>query len=179
MVQELINLDLRQYIRDIHDFPKSGIVYKDITPLLADAQALKATHLQLAKRLKHLKINKIASPESRGFIFGIGLALEMGIGFVPIRKPGKLPSETYHVHYDLEYGSDRLEIHKDALKKGDRVLLVDDLLATGGTIKAASELIEKCGAEAVGYGFVIELAFLEGAKKLKLAGKPVESLITY
>ena len=170
-------MNLDSFIRNIPDFPKPGIQFKDITPLLGDRQALKYTHQSLAERVSHLNIDVIAAPESRGFIFGIGLALEMDVGFVPIRKPGKLPHTTYNATYSLEYGEDQLEIHQDGISKGQRVLLVDDLLATGGTIEAAKLLVEKCEGIVAGCGFVIELEFLKGRQKL--GNTPIEALISY
>ena len=160
-------MDLGAIIRDIPDFPKEGIVFKDITPLLKDPKALEEVHSRIAEHFKDKKIDVIAGAESRGFIFGMGVAMLMKVGFVPIRKPGKLPYDTYSETYDLEYGSDSLEIHTDAVEKGQRVLLIDDLLATGGTMSACEKLIEKCGGELAGCAFLIELGFLKGKEKLK------------
>ncbi|MFC4892214.1 adenine phosphoribosyltransferase [Pseudofrancisella aestuarii] len=152
----------------VQDFPKKGIVFRDITPLLADPNGLKEVSLCLVGEIKKrgLQPTIIAGAESRGFIFGVALAEMLGLGFVPIRKPGKLPRETYSVSYELEYGKDTLEIHKDAFKKDDRVLIIDDLLATGGTAKAAAELVEKAQAKVEALMFVIELDGLNGRKKL-------------
>ena len=160
-------MDLEKVIRDIPDFPKEGIVFKDITPLLKDPVALKEAHSRIADHFKDKEIDLIAGAESRGFIFGMGVAMLMGVGFVPIRKPGKLPYTTHSESYDLEYGSDSLEVHTDAFSKGQKVLLIDDLLATGGTMSACEKLVEKCGAEVAGCAFLIELAFLNGREKLK------------
>ena len=171
------NPDIKSLIRDIPDFPKPGIIFKDITPLLRDAKGLSATIDRLAAPFRDLNISAVAGMESRGFIFGVSVAERLGVGFVPIRKPGKLPAETIEVTYDLEYGTDSLEMHKDALSAADRVLLVDDLLATGGTAGAAAELVRCVGAEVVGAAFVIELAFLSGREKLE--GFPVHALISY
>jgi adenine phosphoribosyltransferase len=159
-------MNLRKYIRDIPDFPKEGIVYFDITPLLGDADAFKYTIDQMAEKFSSFNPDKIAAAEARGFIFGAPLACKMGIGFVPIRKPGKLPYDTISVDYDLEYGTDTLCMHVDAIKEGERVLLIDDVLATGGTAQGMVRLIEKAGGKLAGIGFLVELNFLEGQKKL-------------
>ncbi len=168
---------LGKFIRDIPDFPKPGIVFKDITTLLSDKVALKKTIDILAREFKGKRIKYIVGVESRGFIFGTALACKLGVGFIPVRKKGKLPAKTRSVTYSLEYGTDTLEIHEDALKKGDRVLVVDDLLATGGTVAAVAKLVEASGANIVGIAFVIELSFLQGRKKLN--GRPVFSIIQY
>ena len=170
-------MDLKSIIRDVVDFPKPGIVFKDITPLLNNPQALKKTVDLLAGSAEGLKITKVAGIESRGFIFGASVAIELGVGFIPIRKQGKLPAETISESYSLEYGTDAIEMHKDALESGDKVLLIDDLLATGGTIQAATKLIEKAGAEVSKIAFVIELGFLKGRKKIQ--GYDITSLITF
>lgn len=170
-------VDLRKFVRDIPDFPKPGIIFKDITPLLKDPSALKASVALLAKAFSKEDVKYVVAVESRGFIFASALACRLGAGFVPVRKKGKLPYKTASVTYDLEYGTDTLEIHVDAFKKGDRVLIVDDLLATGGTVEAVIRLVRAQGAKIAGIGFIIELAFLEGRKKLK--GYPVYSAITY
>lgn len=170
-------MDLTAYIRDVPDFPKKGIVFKDITPLLRAPEALEYAVEQLAKPFEKEKINRVAAIESRGFIFGSCVARLLGAGFIPIRKPGKLPWTTRRNEYSLEYGTDALEIHDDALSNGDRVLLIDDVLATGGTAAAASCLVRESGAELVGVAMVIELSFLHGREKLN--GVPVHSLITY
>ncbi|HLQ36887.1 MAG TPA: adenine phosphoribosyltransferase [Planctomycetota bacterium] len=167
-------MDLSKYLRDVPDFPKQGIVFKDITPLLGDGKALQAAIAQLAV-IDWGRVDRIAAIESRGFLFGVPLALHLGVGFVPIRKPGKLPWKTSRVEYVLEYGTDAVEIHQDGVRKGERVLLVDDLLATGGTMGAACKLIETCGGVVAGCAFVIELTFLHGRKAL--AGRRVEALI--
>ena len=170
-------IDLKKAIRDIPDFPKKGILFKDITTLLKDNKALKATIDLLAKKFARHKVQYVVAVESRGFIFGTALACKLGVGFVPVRKRGKLPSRTRSVTYDLEYGTDTLEIHVDALKKGDKVVIIDDLLATGGTVAAVAKLVGGLGAKIVGIGFVIELSFLRGRDKLK--GYPVYSIIKY
>ncbi|MBF0387481.1 MAG: adenine phosphoribosyltransferase [Candidatus Omnitrophica bacterium] len=170
-------MDLKKFIRDIPDFPKKGIIFKDITTLLKDPQALKASVDQLAKAVSKLKPKYIVGIESRGFIFGTAVACKLGLGFIPVRKKGKLPYKTTSVSYDLEYGTDTLEMHSDALKKGDKVVIIDDLLATGGTVGAVSELVRGSGARICAVAFVIELAFLNGRDKLK--GLPVFSLLQY
>jgi adenine phosphoribosyltransferase len=160
------NLDLARLIRTIPDFPKPGILFRDITPLLADAHALRETVVRLADPFRHQAIDLVAAAEARGFIFAAPLAIELGKGFVPVRKPGKLPSETRRFEYALEYGNDSLEIHCDGVRAGERVLLVDDLLATGGTMQACCRLVEQCGAEIVACAFVIELTGLSGAQRI-------------
>lgn len=168
---------IREYIRDIPDFPREGILFKDITPLLKDGPALKQVIQHMAKYYGDRNIDLVVGPESRGFLFGTPLAFELGIGFVPVRKPGKLPAEVTRVEYALEYGTDALEMHTDAIRKGQRVLIVDDLLATGGTTQAAVKLVEKLGGEVAGLAFLIELSFLKGRSKLN--GYDILSLITY
>lgn len=170
-------MDLKKWVRDIPDFPKPGIVFKDIMPLIGDPQALRYVVDAMFVHYFGKKIDKVVSAEARGFIFGPAVAYHLGAGFVAVRKPGKLPYKTRQVTYDLEYGKDSLTIHEDAVKPGDNVLLVDDLLATGGTIAAAAKLCEELGANVVGAGFVIELNFLKGREKLK--GYDVFSLIPY
>ncbi|MDD5132147.1 MAG: adenine phosphoribosyltransferase [bacterium] len=160
-------LKLAKIIRDIPDFPKKGIIFKDIAPLIGDPQAFRKVINLLAKKYQGKKIDKILCVESRGFIFASALAYKLGIGIVPIRKPGKLPYKTAKETYALEYGTDTLEIHIDAFKKGARVLIIDDLLATGGTVQACTRLARKLGGKVVGIGFVIELGFLHGRDKLK------------
>jgi len=159
-------IDLRSYIRSIPDFPKPGILFRDITPLLASPQAMKATIQALSAVVRDRHVEMIAAAEARGFLFAAPLALELNVGLVPIRKPGKLPFATLSHSYTLEYGTDTLEMHKDAVKPGTRVLVVDDLLATGGTVEACCRLIEKAGGVVVGCAFVIELSDLKGAERL-------------
>jgi adenine phosphoribosyltransferase len=168
--------DLRSYIRDVPDFPKPGILFKDITPLLRSPEALGAACDALAEPFRGQSVSNVVAIESRGFIFGSCVARVLGAGFVPIRKPGKLPWTTRRNEYKLEYGSDVLEIHDDALGKDDRVVIIDDVLATGGTAAAAASLVKEFGATLLGTGFLIELDFLEGRKKLDV---PVHSLIRY
>ncbi|MBR9802054.1 MAG: adenine phosphoribosyltransferase [Rubinisphaera brasiliensis] len=171
------SLDLKQYIRSIPDFPKPGIMFRDITPLLMHPPALRHAVSLLADEFRDLKINKIMAAEARGFIFATPLAMELDAGFVPVRKHGKLPFDTRAFHYDLEYGSDTLEIHSDALEPGDRVLMIDDLLATGGTVAACLHLAKQAEAEVVGCGFLVELDFLNG--RAALEDRKVFSLIHY
>jgi adenine phosphoribosyltransferase len=169
--------DLRQFVRDIPDFPKPGILFKDITPLLSNPEAFRAAIAGLKDHFGGRGIDVIAAAEARGFIFGAPLALEMNAGFVPIRKPGKLPYATIALEYQLEYGTDKLEVHTDAFGPGHRVLLIDDVLATGGTMRACSDLVQSTGAELVACAFLIELSFLGGRARLE----PIEvfSLIAY
>ncbi|MCA9405360.1 MAG: adenine phosphoribosyltransferase [Candidatus Omnitrophica bacterium] len=159
--------ELKEKIRDIPDFPKEGIIFKDITTLLQDGDAFKKAVDMLAEKFSNDKIDYIVGVEARGFIFGSALAYKLGCGFVPIRKKGKLPHKTKSVTYELEYGTDTLEIHEDALSKASRVLIVDDLLATGGTVKAVIDLIKQQNVEIAGVAFLIELEFLKGKDKLK------------
>ena len=159
-------MQLTDHIRSIPDFPKPGIMFRDITPLLANAAALKECVRQLADRYRGMKLGAVAAAEARGFIFAAPLAIELGLGFVPIRKPGKLPFQKHTFKYDLEYGTDSLELHIDGVRPGERVLLVDDLLATGGTMLACCGLIERAGAEVAGCAFAIELTGLGGAARL-------------
>jgi adenine phosphoribosyltransferase len=159
-------LDLKSYIRNIADFPKPGILFRDITPLLASPNALKVAIRRLAEAVRGRNVEMIAAAEARGFLFAAPLAIELNVGLIPIRKPGKLPSETISHSYALEYGTDTLEMHRDAVKPGTRVLVVDDLLATGGTVEACCRLIEKAGGIVVGCAFVIELCDLKGAERL-------------
>jgi len=170
-------MDLQDYIRDIQDFPKNGIVFKDITPLLLSPKATQFCLEALAKSLEHTKIDKVVGVESRGFFFSTLLAQKLNAGFVPVRKPKKLPFETISASYDLEYGSDTLEMHIDAIQKGDKVLIHDDVLATGGTAKAVCELVEQLGGEIIQINFLMELNFLNG--KEKLGNRPVFSLLNY
>jgi adenine phosphoribosyltransferase len=169
--------DLKKYIRDIPDFPKPGIIFKDITNLLKDPVGLNKILEIMYNKSKDLKIDKVVGIESRGFIFGGALAAKLNAGFIPIRKPGKLPAEVLKQTYELEYGTDTIEIHKDAVSKGERILLHDDLLATGGTAKAACDLIKQMGGEIVSILFIIELEFLLGREKL--SGFNVESLMHF
>lgn len=157
---------LRGCIREVPDFPKEGILFKDITPLLANVEAFRSCIQLMAERLDGETVDAVLGIESRGFMFGAALADKLGVGFVPIRKPGKLPAATYRAEYDLEYGSDAVEIHQDALQPGERVLVVDDLIATGGTAQATKQLIERCGAEVAAFVFLINLVALEGTEKL-------------
>jgi adenine phosphoribosyltransferase len=170
-------MDLNNHIRDIPDFPKPGITFKDITPLLGHAGAFDASILALAQPYRGSSIDAVVGIESRGFIFGAAVARELGTGFVPIRKPGKLPADTISVSYQLEYGEDTVEIHRDALRAGQSVLLIDDVLATGGTMAAAVDLVQKTGAEIAGVVFLVELSFLNGRDKLK--GQAIHSVLTY
>jgi len=169
--------DLRSLIRSVPDFPKPGILFRDVTPLLGNGPAFGACIRQLCDRLAPSRPQTIAGIESRGFIFGAAVAAEMGIGFAPIRKPGKLPWKTRKESYALEYGFDAIELHEDAVSSGARVALVDDLLATGGTAGAAIKLLQGLGAEVVAAAFVIELCFLKG--RMRLGGVPVHVLIGY
>ncbi len=171
-------VDLRQFIRDVPDFPKPGILFRDISPMLRDPNGWSEVMKQLCAVCDRLNPDLIVGIESRGFIVGTALATQKKIGFVPVRKPGKLPGDVTGVDYTLEYGSDRLEIQSDALSDGASVLLVDDLLATGGTAAASAELIQKAGGKLVGCAFVIELAGLAGRDRLP-AGLPIDSLIRY
>lgn len=171
------NMDFKENIRIIEDFPVEGISFKDITTLIGNGQAFKTLIDSMAEKLKDQNIDYVAGPEARGFIFGVPLAYALGIGFIPIRKRGKLPAETVAITYDLEYGSDTLEIHKDSFEKGARIALVDDLLATGGTISACARLIELAGGEIASVDFIIELTGLKGRDKLD--GYSVESVVQY
>jgi len=170
-------IDPRHWIRDVPDFPKPGILFKDITPLLGHPPAFRAVVDRLAEAFSGQSIDAVAAAEARGFIFGAPLALALGSGFVPIRKPGKLPYQTVSLEYELEYGTDRLEIHNDAIAPGRRILLLDDVLATGGTMRACVDLVRQTGAVVVACAFVVELGFLEG--RAKLDNVEVFSLIKY
>ena len=170
-------LDLRAFVRDIPDFPRPGILFRDITPLLLDATALDAAVSGLAARVTPTDVDYVVAAEARGFILGAALARQLGAGFVPARKPGKLPAETISAEYTLEYGLDALEVHADALAHGARVLVHDDLLATGGTAGALCDLVAGLGAEIIGCAFLVELCFLEGRRRL--APHDVYSLIEY
>jgi len=170
-------MNLDSFIRTIPDFPKKGILYRDITTLLKDPDAFRAAAAALVSQYRDLGIQKVVGVESRGFLFGAVLAYELGAGFVPIRKAGKLPAPVRRREYALEYGSDTIEIHKDSISPGERVLMHDDLLATGGTAVAALELLKELGPEIVGVSFLIELTFLDGRKKLE--GYDVHSILQY
>jgi adenine phosphoribosyltransferase len=170
-------IDLRAYVRDIRDFPRPGIVFKDITPLLLDPRAIDAAVARLAQFATQLEIDLVVAAEARGFILGGALARALGAGFVPARKPGKLPQEVISSEYALEYGIDALEVHADALAGGPRVLIHDDLLATGGTASAVCDLVKRLGGEIVACAFLIELTFLKGRERL--APNHVHSLIQY
>jgi adenine phosphoribosyltransferase len=171
------SINLADYIRDVQDFPKPGITFKDITPLLGNHDALESCIDLFAAEYSDKKIDVIAAAEARGFLFAVPLALRLGIGMVPIRKPGKLPYEKKSFTYELEYGTDTLEMHVDGIQPGQNVLVIDDLLATGGTVTACCEMIEEVGANVCGCAFLIHLAFLNGAEKL--AKYPTFSLVTY
>lgn len=170
-------IDLKKYIRSIPDFPKPGILFRDITPLLSAPEAFRSVVRKFAEHFRDRGVNSIIAAEARGFIFAAPLALELNARFIPVRKPGKLPFSKRSFQYQLEYGTDSLEMHTDALSSGDRVLLVDDLLATGGTMEACLRIAEQSGAAVVGSAFVIELGFLGGRKRL--APHEVFSLIVY
>jgi len=170
-------IELEKYIRSIPDWPKKGILFRDITPLLAEPKALAAAIDALCADFTEAGIEYVAAVEARGFIFGAGVARKLGAGFVPIRKKGKLPFKTKSVTYDLEYGTDTLEVHTDAVKKGAKVLMVDDLLATGGTMAAACKLIQKIGGQVAGIVFLIELTELAGREKLR--AYEIKTLISY
>ena len=159
-------MDLERLIRDVPDFPKKGIIFKDITPLIASADGLRETIERFRKRYESKGIELVVGVESRGFIFGAALACALGAGFVPVRKPGKLPAETIREEYELEYGTDAIEMHRDAIQKGQKILVIDDLLATGGTLAATCRLVRRLGGEIVEVATVIELAFLNGRAKL-------------
>ncbi|MBU6228320.1 MAG: adenine phosphoribosyltransferase [Cyanobacteria bacterium REEB459] len=170
-------MELKHHIREIADFPKPGILFRDITPLLGNPRVLQYSIDRMADGLAGYGADYIAGIESRGFIFGMPLAYKMGIGFAPVRKPGKLPAAVHTASYALEYGSDGLELHQDAFTAGSRILIIDDLMATGGTAAAAAALVELTGSRVVGFGFVIELLALQG--RSKLPDCPIMSLIQY
>ena len=170
-------VDLSAFVRDIPDYPKPGILFRDITPVLANANALKAAVHEMARPFADTGVQVVAAAEARGFIFAAPLAIELGAGFVPIRKPGKLPYDLHSFAYDLEYGSDELQVHVDGVRPGEKVLIVDDLLATGGTVEACCRLLEKCDADIVGCSFLIQLAQLGGAERL--SPYRVESVLKY
>ena len=177
MTASTANLNLAEFIRDIPDFPQPGIVFKDISPLLRDADAFKQAIDKLVAHYRALEFDYVVGIESRGFIVGAPLAYHLGKGFLPIRKPGKLPYKTERIDYTLEYGSGSLEVHADALSHGHRILIVDDLLATGGTVAASRALIERLGGHVVGAGFLVELAFLHGRDRLN--GLDIHALLAY
>ncbi len=178
MTKKKLNAEhLQKIVRDIPDFPKAGIVFKDISTILQDATALRCAVDLMAEKFKKHKITKVVAVESRGFIFGSILAYKLGAGFIIVRKKGKLPYKTRSISYALEYGTDTLEIHDDALNAKDRVLIVDDLLATGGTVEATAQLIKEFKARIVGCAFLIELSFLKGRKRLRRL--PIFAVITY
>jgi adenine phosphoribosyltransferase len=170
-------MNLRHYVRDIPDYPKKGITFFDITPILSNPEVFNHVIEQLYEKYKDCGADKIVAADARGFIFGAPLALKMGIGFVPIRKPGKLPYKNRCVTYDLEYGSDTLCMHVDAIDEGEKVLMIDDLLATGGTAEGMVKLIREAGGEIVGAGFVIQLSFLDGDEVMRAAGVKHDFLI--
>lgn len=170
-------MDLKEKIRVIDGFPKAGISFKDITTLLKDKEAFKYTIDSMVDMVRDKKIDLVVGPEARGFLLGAPIAYSLGVGFVPVRKPGKLPSDTLRYTYNLEYGTDSLEIHKDAVKKGQKVLIVDDLLATGGTISSVAKLVEELGGEVAAIGFIIELTGLNGREKLR--DYEVKTLVQY
>lgn len=170
-------MELKQHIREIADFPKPGILFRDITPLLGNPRVLQYSIDLLADGVAEYQPDYIAGIESRGFMFGMPLAYKMGVGFAPVRKPGKLPAAVHAASYALEYGSDSLELHQDAFPPGSRVLIIDDLVATGGTAAAATTLVELAGSQVVGFGFVIELLALQG--RSKLPDIPIMSLVQY
>lgn len=170
-------MDLKKYVATVENYPKEGIIFRDITPLMNDGEAYKYATDKIVEFAKENDIDLVVGPEARGFIFGCPVSYALGIGFVPVRKPGKLPREVIEYSYDLEYGSNTLCLHKDAIKKGQRVLIVDDLLATGGTVEAAVKLVEKLGGVVAGLAFLIELEDLKGREKLN--GYPVLTLMKY
>ena len=172
-------MNLRDTIRTIPDFPKPGIMYRDITTLLTNRRALAESIIQLSAPFKHMDIDNVAGIEARGFTFGTAVAYELGAGFVPIRKKGKLPFETYEQDYELEYGTDTIEVHADSIRKGENILIIDDLIATGGTAEAAVKLIKKTGAKIIGAAFVIDLPELGGTQRLEKMGVPVTSLVKF
>ena len=174
---ESTQTNLKDFIRDIPDFPKPGILFRDITPLLAQSDVFRETIVRMADHFRERSINVVVAAEARGFIFATPLAMELNVGFVPVRKPGKLPFDTHAFHYELEYGTDTLEMHTDGISPGLNVLVVDDLLATGGTVEACCKLLEKSGAHVAGCTFLIELTSLGGAARI--APHESYSLIQY
>ncbi len=175
--QQIRITKLRELIRDVPDFPKPGVVFKDITPLLRHPAGLSLAVEYLTQPFRDQRVDVVVGAESRGFIFGTAVARNLSAGFVPIRKPGKLPAAVQSEEYELEYGTDRLEIHEDAIQRGERVLLIDDLLATGGTMAACCKLVESLGGNIIGCGFLIELTFLGG--RAKLGEYPIHSILSY
>ena len=171
-------VEVQHLIRDVPDFPERGIIFKDISPLLANGPALEMVIEAMAKPYTGSKVEQVVGIESRGFIFGMGIALFLGCGFIPVRKPGKLPYKTVSQSYNLEYGTDTVEIHVDALEAGQRVLVVDDVLATGGTMQATCQLLHKLNVSIIGVSFLMELNFLRGREKLSTV-KSITSLLTY
>ena len=172
-------MDIKALIRTIPNHPKPGIMFRDITTLLSSADGVRASVIALADPFRDEQIEKVAGVEARGFIFGLAVAIELGVGFVPVRKPGKLPFEVVGEDYELEYGTDRVEIHSDATRSGERVLLVDDLIATGGTAQAAANVIQKVGGKVVACAFVVELPDLGGRTRLESSGHRVMSLCEF
>jgi adenine phosphoribosyltransferase len=170
-------MDLAKMIRDVPDFPKEGIIFKDITTLIKDPEAFKEAVDVLADHYADREVDLVAAVEARGYIFGAPVALKLGAGFIPVRKAGKLPAQKLREEYELEYGTDSVEMHQDAIKPGQKVLIVDDLIATGGSAAATARLVERLGGEVVGIAFLIELRFLEGVEKLK--GYDVFTVIQY
>lgn len=170
-------MDLKSLIREIPDFPKPGIIFRDITTLLLNPSGLKHVIDDFSDSFSNQKVDYVVGIESRGFIFGAPIAYKLDAGFIPVRKPGKLPADVHSIEYKLEYGYDRLEIHQDAIQPGSRVLIVDDLIATGGTAAATAKLIEQLDCTLVGFAFIIELSDLDG--RAKLTGAPVKSIIKY
>ena len=170
-------MNIEEFIRDVPDFPKPGIIFKDITPLLGNIDALRETVKQMADPYRDIAVELVTGVEARGFIFGAMLADELNVGFVPIRKPNKLPAETVSESYELEYGTDTVEVHADAISPGQKVLVADDLIATGGTVEAACKLVKKLGGDIGGAVFLVELSFLPGREKLDALGVATHSLI--
>ena len=177
MKQGTVEVYLKEKIRDLHDWPQKGVIFRDITTVLMDPEAFRAAIDALYDQLKDMDFSKIVAVESRGFIFGATLAYKMAKGFVPVRKPGKLPCETISESYELEYGTDTIEMHKDAVSEGDKVVIIDDLIATGGSAGAAASLVEKAGGKVEALMFLIELEFLNG--RSKLPGHKIHSVIKY
>jgi len=172
-------MDIKDLIRTIPDYPKPGIMFRDITTLLSDAKGARQAVIELAAPFRDQQVEKVAGVEARGFIFGLAVAIELGVGFIPVRKPGKLPFDVVGEDYELEYGTDRVEIHSDATGAGERVLLVDDLIATGGTAEAAANVIQKIGGKIISCAFVVELPELGGRKRLESVGHRVVSLCEF